>query len=821
MGIERLEVPPEQLTKVCDPDELGFETTEELEPLEGTIGQERAISALELGLDLEEAGFNLFVSGIPGTGRNTALRTYVGRIANTKPIPPDWGYVYNFEEPSQPVALSLPCGMMRILKQDMEELVGICRREIPRAFESEEYGRRMEEAMRSFETKRQAIADEMERAAREVGFALRSTPIGITPVPLQDGSPMSAEAFGALDAAEQEKLRHRGDEVQRAIARTAVETRRLNKEATAQAREVDKEVVRFTLSPIVDELQSKYAEYRDVVDYLDRVESDMVDHLDVFKPKDEPPLALGPLQSSEEEDTLIRYRVNDLVDNATCVAAPVIFEDSPTYYNLFGRIDYQARVGTFTTDLTMIKAGSIHRANGGYLVVQAKDLLTSPLSWETLKRTLRSGEIRVENIGEQQSPLPSTTLRPQPIPVNIKAIVVGIPQVLNLLQSADDDFRRFFKVVADFDTRMDRTPVNMSKYAAFVKARCRDSDLMPLHKTAVARVIDYSSRLVGHQDKLTTRFMHISEILTEANYWAGKDGSTTVTGEHVKKAIDQRQYRASLTEDRLRELIEDGTIRIAIEGETVGHVNGLAVIGMGDYAFGKPSRITARVSVGRGQVINVDRETRMSGKIHNKGFMILTGYLKGKYGRDRPLSLSASIGFEQTYSQVEGDSASSTELYALLSELSGLPIAQGIAVTGSVNQTGDVQAIGGATEKVEGFFDLCKAKSLNGRQGVLVPKDNLKNLVLNDETIEAVRDGRFHVYGASTIDEGIEVLTGVPAGELREDGTYPAGTVHERVERRLAEMANKAKESGRGQDRNENRKDEEKDDGTDEERSDD
>ena len=577
MGIERLEVPPEQLTRVCDPDELGFETTEEVEPLVGTIGQERAISALELGLDLEEPGFNLFVSGIPGTGRNTALRTYVERIANTKPIPADWGYVNNFEEPSQPVAMSLPCGMMRILKQDMEELVGICRREIPGAFESDEYGRRMEEAMRSFEAKRQALADEMGRAAMEAGFALRSTPIGITPVPLKDGSPMSAEAFGALDPAEQEKMRHRGDEVQRAIARTAVETRRLNKEASAQAHEVDKEVVRFTLSPIVDELQSKYAEYRDVVDYLDRIESDMVDHLDVFKPKEEPPQAMGPLRSSEEEDTLIRYRVNDLVDNARCVAAPVIFEHSPTYYNLFGRIDYQARMGTFTTDLTMIKAGSIHRANGGYLVVQAKDLLSSPLSWETLKRTLRSGEIRVENIGEQQSPLPSTTLRPQPIPVNIKVIVVGTPRVLNLLQSVDDDFRRFFKVVADFDTRMDRTPVNMSKYAAFVKARCRDSDLMPLHKTAVARVIDYSSRLVGHQDKLTTRFMHVSEIITEANYWAAKDGAKTVTGEHVKKAIDQRQYRASLTEDRLRELIEEGTIRIAIEGETVGHVNGLGI----------------------------------------------------------------------------------------------------------------------------------------------------------------------------------------------------------------------------------------------------
>ena len=574
------------------------------------------------------------------------------------------------------------------------------------------------------------------------------------------------------------------------------EFRRLNKEAADLVQEVDVELLKFTLTPIIYELQSKYLDYPDVGNYLGQMETDMADHLDIFKPSEESAdrrSSPGGLQT--EEDVFSRYRVNDLVDNSTCEGAPVIFEYSPTYYNLFGRIDYQARVGTLTTDLTMVKPGALHRANGGYLVVQARDLLSSPLSWETLKRTLRSGEVRIENIGEQLSPLPSVTLRPQPIPVNCKIVIVGSPDLSHLLRTADEDFKRYFKVTADFDTLMERNTENMGKYAAFVAARCRDANLRPFQNTAVARIIDYSSRLVEDQDKLTTRFMDVADMLTEADYWAGKDGGDIVTGDHVKKAIEERHYRVSLPEDRLNELIENGTIRIATEGSAVGQVNGLAVLSIGDYAFGKPSRITARASMGRGQVVNIERETKMSGRIHDKGFMILTGYLRGKYGQDRPLSLSASIGFEQTYSEVDGDSASSTELYALLSAVSELPIMQGIAVTGSVNQSGEVQAIGGATYKIEGYYDVCKAKGLNGSQGVMIPSDNLRHLVLKDEVVDAVREGTFKIYAVSTVDEGIEVLTGVVAGERGEDGAYPEGTVHDRVESRLREMARKARRS--------------------------
>ena len=802
MSVQHLEVSVDKLTRLCDPDDLGFDTTEELAPLEGTIGQERAVSALGLALDVEAAGFNLFISGIPGTGRNTAVRSHLENAAIDRPVPPDWGYVHNFQDPSQPVAISLPSGMIRVLVHDMDDLVNTCRREIPRVFESDDYTHRVEEVVREVQAKRQTMTSELEQEARTQGFTLTFAQMGITPVPLREGRPMTPEEFTGLSGEHREYLRQRTTEVQHSITHAMQEFRRLNKEATERNREVDIELVQFTLTPIIDELQVKYADHPSVVSYLDQVQADLVENLEVFKPREETPATLQGLAGVPgDEDGFIKYRVNDLVDNTASEGAPVVIEYSPTYYNLFGRIDYRARIGTLNTDQTMIKAGAIHRANGGYLVLQARDLLMTPLSWDTLKRSLRSGEVRIENIGEQYSPLPSATLRPQPIPLNAKIVLVGSPDVLRLLQVSDEDFRRYFKVTADFDTLMERNVENMSKYAAFVSARCREGELRPFHRSAVARIIDYSGRLVEDQEKLTTRFLDISDIITEANYWAGKDGDEVVKGEHVNKAITQREYRVGLTEDRLRQLIESGTIHIATEGQASGEVNGLAIYSVGEHSFGKPSRITARVSLGRGQVINVERETQMSGKIHDKGFMILTGYLQGKYGQDKPLSLSASIGFEQTYGEVDGDSASSTELYALLSELSGLPIDQGIAVTGSVNQLGATQAIGGATPKIEGFYDVCKAKGLTGSQGVMIPKDNVRNLMLKDEVIEAVRTGRFHIYAVATIDEGMEVLTGVSAGEQQDDGTYPDGTVHHLVEMRLQGLAQKAREFGRSPDR--------------------
>ena len=792
MVVERFDIPAEALNKKCDPDVLDFETTEEIASLEGMIGQDRAFSAFELSLDIQEPGFNLFISGPPGTGRNTALKAHLEREAARKRVPPDCGYVYNFRDHSQPEPISLPCGTLRVLAADMNELVDTVRRDVPKVFESDDYRERMEAAMKGLQARRQEMTEDLEKTAIQAGFTLRSTPAGITPVPMREGRPLSEQDYATMSKSERESINERASSLQQTIIRVLADIRRLGKAAQQEGREVDKEIVRFTLTPIINELQEKYADHTAVVTYLDHVEADMVEHLDALKPSDPVPVLSG--WPSGDEDPFVKYRVNILVDNTSCEYAPVVFEHNPTYYNLFGRIDYRARMGALVTDHMMVKGGAIHEANGGFLVLQAHDLLASPLSWQTLKRTLRSGEVRIENMGEQYTPLPTSTLRPQQIPVDAKIVIVGTPDILRLLQVLDQDFRRYFKVVAHFDTVMERSPENVAKYAAFVAARSREGGLKPFHKTAVARIIDYSSRLTEHQEKLTTRFMDVDDILTEAHYWASSAGSSAVMGDHVEKAIEQRRYRSGMTEDRYRELIEEGTIFIPTEGEAIGQVNGLAVLSFGEVLFGRPSRITARVSLGRGQLVNVERETKLSGKIHDKGFMVLTGYLRGKYGGDKPLSLNASIGFEQNYSEVDGDSASSTELYALFSAISGIPIAQGIAVTGSVDQNGNVQAIGGATPKIEGFFEVCKRKGLTGRQGVIVPRDNLKHLALHDDVVGAVKAGRFHIYGVATVDEGIEILTGVPAGERQEDGTYLDGTVHHLVERRLQEMAHAARE---------------------------
>ena len=790
MSIEHLKVPMERLAPFCDPDTLGFKTTAEVELLEGTIGQERAISALGMGLEIDAAGFNVFVSGALGTGRSSALRSYLDRIAPGRPNPPDWGYVHNFQEPTQPSPISLPCGMMRVLRDDMEQLIETCRARIPNAFESDDYTHRVEDAMADVQRQRQAINAELESEARSRGFAVSSTQVGITPVPLHpEGRPLSQDEFGQLPEAERDRLRVAVEELQHSIVHTMSEYRRIDKEANERRLQVDAELVRFTLTPIIDELQEKYADHSHVVGYLDDVEADMVVNTQVFKPVSDEASAGQSASERPGDGFFARYGVNDLIDNTLCNGAPVEFEQNPSYYNLFGRIDYRAAAGVMTTDHTMIRPGAIHRANGGYLVIQARDLLESVLSWDTLKRVLRNAEIRVENIGEQNTPLPTTSMRPQPIPVSAKIVLVGTPGILSVLRRSDEDFRRYFKVTAEFDTTMERSPESVSYYAAFIASEAANNGLRPMHNTAVAAVVDYSSRLAEDQTKLTTRLRNVSDVLTEADYWAGKSGVDTVTSQHVEQALRQRDYRASLTEDKLRESIKKDTIRIDTDGCVVGQLNGLAVYSLGDHNFGRPSRITARVSVGNGRVVNIDRETRMSGRIHNKGFLILNGYLQGKYGRNRRLSMSASITFEQSYSQIEGDSASSTELYALLSALSGLPIKQGIAVTGSVNQAGEVQAIGGATYKIEGFYKVCEARGLTGGQGVMIPRDNVRNLVLDREVTDAVAAGEFHIYAVSSIDEGIEVLTGVGAGETDEDGKYPDGTVHSLVERRLREMS--------------------------------
>ncbi|MBI2871606.1 MAG: AAA family ATPase [Chloroflexi bacterium] len=803
MDIEQHRVPVDRLTSRCQPEEMGFRSTEEVEPLEGTVGQERAVRALDFGLGIRTAGYNVFVAGFPGTGRNTTLAAYLRRVAASLPVPDDWCYVHNFAEPSRPMALRLPAGTGCRLAADMEELVALCKRDIPACFEESEYQRRLESVMHDIQEQRNRLSQEMEEEAKRRGVALNFTRMGVMTVPLKpDGSPMGREEFEGLPPEERERLMKAGEELQSYIATKGAEVRRLEKDATQRRAEVDREVARLATEPTFTDLRIKYQDLPGLLEYLNQVQSDMVSRVEIFRTHDQ-----QGEQPPVPEEEFLRYKVNVMVDNCNATSAPVVFEHSPTYYNVFGRVDYRVRMGTPVTDLTMIRPGSIHRSNGGFLVVQARDALSSPLVWDTLKRALRSREARIENLGEQWSAIPTFTLSPEPIPLETKIIMVGNPLLYRMLQLYEEDFRKFFRVKADFDVVMERTPENIRRYAAFVVNRVREEGLRHFDQKAVARLVEYSSRLVEHQNKLTARFADIADLITEANYWADReDVSHLVEGRHVEQAIHEKVYRSNLPEEHIQEYIRDGTIHIQTEGSTVGQVNGISVLDLGDYTFGKPTRITARTAVGRGEVANIEYETRMAGRIHNKGFMTLVGFLMGRFGRDRVLPLRASIGLEQTYDEIEGDSASSAELYALLSSVADAPLRQDLAVTGSVNQHGEIQPVGGVTRKVEGFFDVCKAKGFTGTQGVIIPKDNVANLVLRSDVVQAAQEGRFHVYAVSTIDEGMEVLTDMPAGTLKPDGTYPEGTLNATIEARLRRMGEQLREQGQSTDGARNRR---------------
>ncbi len=786
---DALWVPAEQLRWDCDAGSLGFETTAEVAALDGTIGQERAVDAIGFGLDIAATGYNVYVSGPSGTGRNTTLRGQLERIAAGRPDPADWCYVYNFHDPTRPCALSLPAGRGSALAKDMDEFIEACRREIPKAFESDGYRERREAVTKQIQERREELLGSAEREARERGFVVNATPVGIVTMPVVDGEPISREEFQKYPEEQKKEIQAKGQELESVLGQITSEVRRLDKDAAQRIRELDKEVALFTIGHLLNELRQKYTDIPRAMECLNNVENDIVEHLDMFRggEEEQPQLPMRP-----QEEPFNRYKVNVIVNNADCRGAPVIIESSPTYYNLFGRVEYRPMLGAILTDHTMIRPGAIHRANGGYLVVQAFDLLTGILGWETLKRTLRAGEARIENLGEQYSAIPTATLSAEPIPLDVKVVMVGSPFIFQYLYRMDEDFRKFFRVKADFGTDMERSPENISRYAAFISDRCAELKLRHFHCTAVARVVEYGSRLVEHQQKLSTRFIEIADILTEANFWAGKEGSEVVMGEHVLRAIEEKVYRSSLVEERLQEFIEEGTIMIDTEGEVVGQVNGISVYDLGDYRFGRPNRITARVSMGRGQMVNIERETHLSGPIHSKAFMTLSGYLSGKYAGQKPLALSASIGFEQVYDEVEGDSASVAEIYALLSVLADAAVYQGVAVTGSVNQRGEVQAVGGVVEKVEGFYAVCKAKGLTGRQGVILPAANIKNLMLTQEVVQAVREGRFHIWGVRTVDEGLPILMGMPAGEPGPRGRYPKGTLNRAVVDRLDQMARRA-----------------------------
>ena len=789
------EVPAAKLRERTNPDDLGFESTVEVVPVEGALGQDRALRALEFGLQVNTNGYHVYASGPAGTGRMTAVQSTLARIRAQRPTPPDWCYIYNFDDPDQPRVLTLPPGRGRQLEHDLQRLVDTAKDAIPRAFQSDEYARRKAEVMREFEEKRAELSRQVSEDARSQGFAIEVTPVGIATVPLVEGRAMTKEEFDALPEEERHSLQQRGEQLKDELEQTLRRGRVVDQEAQERVSQLDREVARSAVGPLLDELTQKYADIPDVTDYLEKVRNDVPDHVDDFR-QPEVEGREAALAMLLRDDHLIRYRVNLFVDNSHTEGAPVVVEYQPTYYNLFGRIDYRARLGSMVTDLTMIRSGAVHRANGGYLVLQARDALTGLFVWETLKHTLRSGRSQIENLGEHYTAIPSARIRPMPVPVDVKVVLLGPPILYFLLDALDEDFRRLFGVRADFDVDVDRTPERLHQYAGFLSSLAQRENLKPFHKTGAARIIDYASRLAQNQGRLSTRFLEMARLAREANYWASQNGNESVMGQDVDKAITERDYRNRLLEDRLTKAVMDGTVHIDTDGAVPAQINGLSVIDLGEHAFGRPARITARTSAGTRGVLNIERETQLSGRVHSKGVLILAGYMAGKFAQDKPLTLSASLAFEQIYDEVEGDSASSAELYALLSSLSGLPVRQGIAVTGSVNQRGEVQAIGGVNEKIEGFFRICKERGLTGQQGVLIPRDNVRHLMLKDEVVQAVEEGKFHVWAVDNVEQGIELLTGMPAGGRRADGSYPIGTVNYLADRQLRSFADRLKEFG-------------------------
>ncbi|MFX0163414.1 MAG: AAA family ATPase, partial [Candidatus Hodarchaeota archaeon] len=764
-------------------------------PLEGIVGQDRALKALKFGLEIKRPGFNVYVSGIPGTGRKTTVTRYLEDIAKQKPVPADWCYVNNFKNSYEPKAITLPPGKGKAFQKDMAKVIEDARRGLTEAFESEDYATRREAPIKAIEEERSKLFTEINRKAQQEGFVIQSSPIGLVIIPVVEDQILKEQDFQRLPPEVRDEIQRKREKLASELRSTIRQLRSLDGKANEELKKLNHEVAHFVIDPLFADLKEKYKDFADVVTYLEEVQEDISENVEQFVEGPKTPVTPTPFPVPWLQEIAFRkYEVNVIVDNSDLKGAPVVLEHNPTYQNLFGRIEKEAQFGALTTDLTMIRTGSLHKANGGYLVIPAEDLFRNILSWIGLKTSLKSGKITVEEPAERFGYISARGLKPEAIPLDIKVVLIGSPYIYSLLYAGEMDFKDLFKVKADFDTTMDRTGKNIENYASFICTFCEKEGLKHLDQSAVAKVVEYGSKLAADQQKLSTRFADISNLILEANFYAEQDNSELITAEHIEKAIEEKKYRSNLIQDKMQETIERDITLIDVEGEAVGQVNGLSVLSVGDYTFGRPSRVTASTSLGRDGIIDIERESELGGNIHTKGVMILGGYLANKYAQDKPLSLSARLVFEQSYSGVEGDSASSTELYAILSSLSGVPIKQCFAVTGSVNQRGEVQAIGGVNYKIEGFFDVCKAKGLAGEQGVLIPESNVQHLMLKEEVVQAVKEGKFHIYPVKTIDQGIEILTEVKPGERQPDGTFEEGTINYLVDKRLKEMAEKMKE---------------------------
>jgi lon-related putative ATP-dependent protease len=784
----------DDLWQACDHAIFDFETTAELPDIVQIIGQDRAVRAIDFGTAMPSPGFNIYALGLTGTGRTTTVRTFLDGIAADQPVPDDWVYVNNFRDRNKPRAIEFRCGQARGFQRHMAELVEDLEREIPRAFESKEYEQQREQIVRQMQEARNSEFMQLEAKVNEQGFTVLKTAMGLGMAPVLNGQVITPERYQQLDENTRADLEQRQQSLQSEMGETLRRVRDLEKEAKRALQALDAQIADFAVGHLIEELRRAYASYDEVIEYLDEVQADIVQKVDGFRDEEEPSEGMtAAMIASQKEALRNRYQVNIVVDRTGETGAPVVFEPNPTYGNVVGRIEHRTEFGALITDFTMIKGGALHRANGGYLVVEASSVLSSPLAWDALKRAVKNRQIRTEELGEQLRLVSTVTLEPEPIPLDVKVVLLGDPMTYYLLYGHDEDFRKFFKVKADFGPDMPRTRETCQQYAQFVASRCHREGLLPFHRDAVARVVGFGSRLAEDQQKLATRFGEIADLVREASFWAGWADRDAVTEEDVQRAIDEKVHRSNRAQERIQAVIERGELQVDVAGNVIGQVNGLSVLSLGDYAFGKPARITAQTYTGRRGVVSLNREAKLSGRLYDKGVLTLSGYLGAKYGQEEPLSLAASVSFEQSYEPIEGDSASSAELYALLSSLARVPIQQAIAVTGSVDQQGKVQPVGGVNEKVESFFDTCRARGLTGEQGVMLPARNVTHLMLRADVRQAVAEGTFHIWAVDTIDQGLELLTGETAGELQEDGTYPEGTIHRRVADRLSEIAERLK----------------------------
>ncbi|MFO7286730.1 MAG: AAA family ATPase [Gammaproteobacteria bacterium] len=787
---------PEALYRRCDPATLSFTTTAELEDLDIAVGQDRALEALDFGVHIRQHGFNIFVLGPSGSHRHATVEEFLKRHAPPVGDPSDWCYVNNFDDERKPLTLKLPPGKGSALRRDMERLVDELREAIPAAFESEHYRNSVAEIDQELEDRHRASLERLQQEARRENVGLMRTPAGFAIAPIRNGEPLTDQEFERLPADEQERTRQAMTSISEKLRQHIESMQNLQKERRERIKALNRHFTELAAGAAIDALKAKYGEFPHVVRYLDRVRDDVLANPQYVAPPDiaqigpMPPFVQGA-RPSPAAQRLRRYEVNVVVDHSDGATAPIVYEQHPSLSNLVGRIEHTAQFGALVTDFTMIRPGALHRANGGYLVLDAERLLTEPLAWTALKRALFSGEIRIETPLELLSLVTTVTLEPEPVPLDLKVVLIGERLTYYLLCELDPDFADLFKVAADFENRIDRNGESAELYSRLIASLARRNKLLPLRADAVARVIEHASRLIGDAEKLTTRYRDIADLVREASFWAEREGAPVIERRHVQKAIDAQTRRVDRLREEFQEEIERNDLLIDTSGAKVGQVNGLSVFSLGSFQFGQPTRITANVRIGDGQVVDIEREIELGGAIHSKGVLILSAYLGTRYAQETPLSIHATLVFEQTYSGVEGDSASVAETCALLSAISGLPIKQSLAVTGSVNQHGQVQVIGGVNEKIEGFFDTCKRRGLTGEQGVLIPKDNVKHLMLREDVVEAVRQNRFHVYPISTIDEAITLLTGVPAGERDARGRFPRGSVNYRVEKRLKELAEK------------------------------